>query len=88
VIYIFLLAKLNKNLHIFANIYIYQISDSNNLVCHVITQGAENQKDRKVVEKSQEKKEIAYMNCDQMVALIAISWTNDSSYVPINTIKI
>ena len=33
-------------------------------------------------------KEIAYMNCDPMVALFAFFWTNDSSYVRINTIKI
>ena len=28
------------------------------------------------------------MNCEPMVALIAFSWTNYSSYVRINTIKI
>ena len=33
-------------------------------------------------------KEIAYTTCDRMVALIAFSNINDSSYIGINTIKI
>ena len=54
-----------------------------------MTQAAEYARGWKLVEKSQEyMKEIAHLNCDPMVVLIAFSWTNDSSYVRINTIKI
>ena len=53
-----------------------------------MTQAAEYSRGWKLVENSQEyMREIAYLNCDPMVVLIAFSWTNDSSYVRINTIK-
>lgn len=67
----------------------YQTSDSDKLVWHVIAQAAEYSKHWKLVKKSQEQvKEIAYKTCDPMVSLIAFSNTNDISYVGINTIKI
>lgn len=71
--------------------YIYQISDSNSVVWHVITRDAKYSKDWKLVQKSQESmKEIVYMSCDPMVALMAFELfnTDDTFCLGENTIKI